>query len=370
MSRKKSILGFVAAVCTCCAFWWGFHINVSQSTARLTVANSRHLHTHTFESTITTQNVLAQTRQKPVTPSDQRTAHHSNSPQLSETDIEGVEKFVFFIGYPRSGHSIIGSMMDAHPNMVIAHEYFLFNQWDTAVRNRLKNKTYFFNALYKNSFEDAMNPRGLRNIKDMHKGYTLAMNSTWQGGFTKLRIIGDKSGGQTCIQWNKNAEQMKVYYQELLATLEIPIHVLHVVRNPYDMIATAVLYAALGHKPDTKYPATEDKKYFNPTLLRDKANYILEMANAVEGMVKEMDFNLLQLHNEDFIADPKGTIGRICDFLEVECTEEYLRECYDKAYKVISRSRNLVVWTTEVHEMIEKAMEKHAFFHRYSFQSD
>ena len=36
---------------------------------------------------------------------------------LSQQDVDGVEKFVFFVGYGRSGSSIIGSMMDAHPNM-------------------------------------------------------------------------------------------------------------------------------------------------------------------------------------------------------------------------------------------------------------
>ena len=27
-----------------------------------------------------------------------------------------------FVGYPRSGHSLIGSLLDAHPNMLVAHE--------------------------------------------------------------------------------------------------------------------------------------------------------------------------------------------------------------------------------------------------------
>ena len=30
--------------------------------------------------------------------------------------------FCIFIGYPRSGHSLVGSMIDAHKNAIIAHE--------------------------------------------------------------------------------------------------------------------------------------------------------------------------------------------------------------------------------------------------------
>ena len=45
---------------------------------------------------------------------------------LSQSVVEGVEKFVLFVGYPRSGHSLIASVMDAHPDIVIAHEYLIF----------------------------------------------------------------------------------------------------------------------------------------------------------------------------------------------------------------------------------------------------
>jgi hypothetical protein len=35
---------------------------------------------------------------------------------------ENVGTYFMFIGYPRSGHSLIGSLLDAHPNIVCAHE--------------------------------------------------------------------------------------------------------------------------------------------------------------------------------------------------------------------------------------------------------
>src|SRR6056297_1246638 len=33
-----------------------------------------------------------------------------------------VEAFVQFVGFPRSGHSLIGSVLDAHPHAIISHE--------------------------------------------------------------------------------------------------------------------------------------------------------------------------------------------------------------------------------------------------------
>jgi len=46
----------------------------------------------------------------------QKRLHKENSSEttrLSQEDINGVENFVFFVGYPRSGHSIVASLMDA-----------------------------------------------------------------------------------------------------------------------------------------------------------------------------------------------------------------------------------------------------------------
>jgi hypothetical protein len=34
----------------------------------------------------------------------------------------GIQTYCMFVGYPRTGHSLIGSLLDAHPRVVIAHE--------------------------------------------------------------------------------------------------------------------------------------------------------------------------------------------------------------------------------------------------------
>ena len=51
--------------------------------------------------------------------------NRANLAKLPSEVINGIKKFVFFVGYAcaRSGHSIVGSLMDAHPHVVIAHEF-------------------------------------------------------------------------------------------------------------------------------------------------------------------------------------------------------------------------------------------------------
>ena len=36
---------------------------------------------------------------------------------------DGIRTFVLFIGYGRSGHSLVAAILDAHPKIVIAHEF-------------------------------------------------------------------------------------------------------------------------------------------------------------------------------------------------------------------------------------------------------
>ena len=85
---------------------------------------------------------------------------------VTQKDVDGVQKFVLFVGYARSGHSIIGSMMDAHPDMIIANQYMLFEKWRTQAA-KLMNKAYLFNALYR-SFADVT--KGVRRPDAIGKG--------------------------------------------------------------------------------------------------------------------------------------------------------------------------------------------------------
>ena len=55
---------------------------------------------------------------------------HYHSETLPITVINHVHRFFFYFGYARSAHSVIASMLDAHPNVVIVHEYALFVKWE------------------------------------------------------------------------------------------------------------------------------------------------------------------------------------------------------------------------------------------------
>ena len=77
--------------------------------------------------------------------------------------------------------------------MIVANQYDTFVQMDKCnVTGVNIDKYMLFNGIYERSYNQSMLPGGSRNSNT--KGYTLATPGLWQGNFTELQVIGDKSG--------------------------------------------------------------------------------------------------------------------------------------------------------------------------------
>lgn len=91
-----------------------------------------------------------------------------------------IETYRMFVGYGRSGHSLVGALLDAHPEAVIAHE--------------LDAARYFRAGFTRNQVYWLI----LRNDRAFARGgatarieYTYAIPNQWQGRHRRLRVIGD-----------------------------------------------------------------------------------------------------------------------------------------------------------------------------------
>ena len=90
-----------------------------------------------------------------------------------------------FIGYERSGHSLVAALLDAHPNMVIADENYAFRTWERFLPKD-KTRDNFFQALYTNAVQVAT--RGERSSDKCKStlGYMYRVPNQWQGSFDKV----------------------------------------------------------------------------------------------------------------------------------------------------------------------------------------
>lgn len=286
-----------------------------------------------------------------------------NSKYLPPEVVKKVKRFLFFVGYARSGHSIIASMLDAHPNVVIAHEYSLFYQWQMEPELH-SNKSWLFNTLYENSQYNMR--QGLRNKNAKNKGYSLSMPGLWQGKYDKyIDVIGDKAGGMTAQVYRRSHSEFISLYHQLENSLgKLPISVIHVLRNPYDNIATMLLY-----NQHQKLNASIINKYENDEALTHQIISYFNQVKSVMDMIERTPLKVLELHSVDMISDPKGTLQKACSFLQIHCTATYLHTCAKFTYTSESRSRELVHWTASNIELVAEKSQKFSSLLRYSFTS-
>ena len=285
---------------------------------------------------------------------------------LLDEEAQGVKSFVLFIGYEHSGHSIIGSMMDAHPNMIIAHEYKLLEVWSG--KKLYRKRTNLYNALYNNSYHAAKSG-WRRDNYEQNKGYTLDIPNMWQGTFTELRVIGDKSGG-SCSRtlYDERSKSLKVLH-ELQDTVGFPIKFIHVVRNPYDIVATlTVKISYVGKYRGNQSESVKLTPSEGDVMLMVDHHQRRTRANM--EVQKELKPDMLEIHHADFIHNPKSSMWQICRFLDLDCPADYLQACSDKAFKVVSKSRHLMQWPSSALRAIDRMTQTYPFFKRYSFDTD
>jgi hypothetical protein len=164
---------------------------------------------------------------------------------LTPNDIRDLRTFVMFVGFGKTGHSILGSLLDAHPDIIIAHEYGFLRDFTKAFASRPNWALLLFNKLYTNSRRTVL--RGWRRQGMNIKGYTLGGNS-WQGRFRQLKVIGDKSGGLTTKVHYLDKTRCKYFVDGLNRTLVVLVKGIRVLRNHYDTIATTMLLAKSGNR--------------------------------------------------------------------------------------------------------------------------
>ena len=281
---------------------------------------------------------------------------------LSQSTLDSVEKFVFFIGYAKSGHSVIGSILDAHPKVIIAHEYGLFGEW-LAHSKLHQNKAWLYNTLYNNSRYNSIHGKRIGVIK---RGYTLEIQNSWQGQYQdQVLIIGDKYGDKTTAAYRDNKREFQRAYMELVKTVEVPVLAIHVVRNPYDTISTKLLYnKRVFH---AKFNVSDNRPFVDLHGLQvEIGKYFSLVENNVE-MINVLDLDVIEIFTEDFISEPSKILQYMCSRLELLCTNDYIQNCSDFVYKHPSRSRNLVKWTPYLIDLVKEKVKRFSFLQRYTF---
>ena len=161
----------------------------------------------------------------------------------------------------------------------------------------------------------------------------------------------------------------------------IPIRIICVVRNPFDVISTTLFYDNEKTKEKAKWKkklASGEISETNKVSFNSKSKVLITVADAIESFFQRADSveercagqDAIILHSVDLVRDTRGTMKQLCTFLEVECYEFYLQQCQEKVFGELSKSRKLVNWSQEQINEVERKMKDYHFFDRYSFHGD
>ncbi len=262
---------------------------------------------------------------------------------LFRKEFNKVHTFVVFIGYPRSGHSLIASLLDAHPNIVMGMEWGLLPHLMMGY-----HQNQVFASIIQNS-------RRFRNRKEnIWTGYSYKVENSWQGDFDELQIIGDKMGGRTSIMLYDNRDLLQL----IESRLQLPLKYIHVMRNPFDIITTM-----------TRRSFEKTEKAGDPESL-ELLPFIKNYFNRVEivnQLKKGGSLNIYDLYHEDFIINPGNELKSLLDFLGVSNKGNYIDNCVKIVYDEPNKSRQNIEWTEDLIHFVENQIKKYSFLQRYSW---
>ena len=258
-------------------------------------------------------------------------ARASMDARARHADFEGVQAYVMFVGYPRSGHSLVGALLDAHPDAIVAHELDALKYLPGRLRSR---------PALRPAAPPPARPR--RRRAGVGLGLRLCRPHRMAGPVPAAARHRRQEGRAV----DPTAPDEPALLDELARTVGVPVKVIHVVRDPYDNIATMCRWAA---RP-----------------LEDQVDAYFELAGvaaSVQARVDPDDFH--ELHTEDLVADPRATLTALAAFLGLPDWGPDLEAATSVVFPNPRRTRRPAPWTPELRRRVADLAAAHAALARY-----
>jgi hypothetical protein len=247
-------------------------------------------------------------------------------------DFADVERYCQFIGFPYSGHTLIGSLLNSLPDAVIAHEADALGMIDAGL-----GREAVFEGLLRaeRRFADG----GFR-----WHGYDYSVAGQWQGRYRRLRVIGDKKGGRSARRLQAEPDLLA----RLRRTVGVPLRLVINTRHPYDNIARIASRKRLG--------------------LDEAIKLFFVFAGGVEQALQQSDpGEVILFQHEEVIADPAGWMSRLAEFLGVGQPEGWAQACAARVFRSARRARDEADWTAPRRQRVREAAARYRFLGDYQY---
>lgn len=239
------------------------------------------------------------------------------------------KNFSMFIGYPRSGHSLIGAFLNAHPKILIAHEYDVVKHVERNVP---------FNKIIEGLIE---RNQWFQQRKNVWNGYSYQIPNQFQDVNMNYETIGDKKGGKTTHRFMENNELI----DKTLDHIPYNIKWVHVIRNPFNIISSMTRY-----KDTLEHNTALFIKYHNTfQVLKSKVN----------------KSDIINVYHEDLYTEPEKLIVNLVEYLDLTCSDDYIKDCVSVLYDKPSNTKDKIKWPPELTKHLNAYLKTSDELQRY-----
>jgi hypothetical protein len=253
---------------------------------------------------------------------------------------QDVHTYCLFLGHARSGGSLAGALLDAHPDAIIADEVEVFQYLCAGF-----SREQIFHILMTRSHQQA--EKGHTKPGQDRKDYSYAVPGQWQGRNDSIQVVGNRKAGMTTQRIGRDPALLD-QLQDVLDGIQLKLVV--VLRNPFDTIST------MNIRSGRELTNGLQQYFSNCETIQDIQTRIPAERQYV-------------VRHEVLLADPQASLVQLCRFLNLKEDEAYLRACTEILFKKPATSRQKVNWKEEDVNFVKQKIDKYAFLHGYSYES-
>lgn len=212
----------------------------------------------------------------------------------SPSALGDVTTFCIMIGHTKSGGSLLGAMLDAHPSVIFGEEIDVVELCSAGF-----TPDQVFRTLERSARREAM--RGRVTARRLG-GYSLAMPG-WQGLHDRPTVVGVSRAGPTTRQLGSSDTAI----DDLLGTFgDHRIVAIHIVRSPRDSVAAMVLRSG-----------------------RERGDAIADYAAQCERLehLRTRLPEVFTVHYQDLTESTSQALTRLLEHLAIDVLDEHLEAC-------------------------------------------
>ena len=241
-----------------------------------------------------------------------------------------LETFVLIVGNARSGSTLLGGLLDGHPEVVVANETAA-----SATFWRGLGREAILREILDNAAQQAATGR-------VSEGYTYQIGP---GPETKplARVVGDKV-------WNP-ATLLLHGDHGLIPSLEqrmaVPVRIVHAIRDPFDTIATM------------------QRRSGAP--LGDRIRWYFMHCDAAAAIRDRLPADrFLDTYHDDLLRSPAEELDRLCRFLGLASDAEHQAAARRLLFERPRRTRNVAPWSAADIDAVRAGMDRFPWLERYA----